>query len=477
MKLACVLASVCACALAAALVPSIAFANEQSTIDSMSPAQLSLTVQEGDDTNSATETGDFGNDADSQNPSPIDIAKAKVKLAEKKLPYTGRAIKPQPTVTLGNTILEAGNDYRISYKANKAVGTATITITGVGAYTGMATAHFTITPKAARLASAKSTDAGIATVKVRKAAGATAYQFRVATNKAFTKNVKTARVSERSFTFKNLLKGKRYYVQARAYKTVDGKRIWGDWSATKTVKVLKDGKWKKSEGYFYYYLPTKKLAKGLTEINGKTYLFDKKGRQLTGWQWYKDSYLFFNPANKQDGYMQTKCVINGIKLRKDGTAISSGNAGAELYVMWKAQKVLESLTTPAQSKRAKLLAGFNWMRDECNESNPRAFSAYSGWHRTFALDILDDWTGSCYSCGAAFAYYANAVGCESCAVISSGGHGWAEVDGNVYDVEWSRHSSHNYFDFPYSWSGWDGTPNYAANRTYVVWIAPQTSRW
>lgn len=60
-------------------------------------------------------------------------------------PYTGSAITPDPEeVKDGATTLVKGTDYTVSC-ANKYVGTATLTITGKGNYTGTNTANFTIT--------------------------------------------------------------------------------------------------------------------------------------------------------------------------------------------------------------------------------------------------------------------------------------------------------------------------------------------
>ena len=58
--------------------------------------------------------------------------------------YTGKALTPKPTVKIGNTTLKEGTDYTLSYKANTNVGTATITITGKGNYSGTKTATFKI---------------------------------------------------------------------------------------------------------------------------------------------------------------------------------------------------------------------------------------------------------------------------------------------------------------------------------------------
>ena len=72
-----------------------------------------------------------------------DIANATVSSIPAQT-YTGRAITPQPVVTLGTKKLVAGTDYTITYANNVNVGTATITIKGMGNYTGTKTARFTI---------------------------------------------------------------------------------------------------------------------------------------------------------------------------------------------------------------------------------------------------------------------------------------------------------------------------------------------
>ena len=53
--------------------------------------------------------------------------------------------------------------------------------------------------------------------------------------KAKVKNIKT---NTPKYTIKKLKK-KKYYVQVRAYRTVNGKKIYGDWSKVKSVKVKK----------------------------------------------------------------------------------------------------------------------------------------------------------------------------------------------------------------------------------------------
>jgi len=63
--------------------------------------------------------------------------------------YSRSDITPAITVKDGNSTLASGTDYTINgYQNNRNVGTATVTITGTGNYTGIITANFTINRKA-----------------------------------------------------------------------------------------------------------------------------------------------------------------------------------------------------------------------------------------------------------------------------------------------------------------------------------------
>ena len=61
--------------------------------------------------------------------------------------YTGSAVEPAVTVTLEDgTVLVKGTDYTVSYENNTNAGTAAITVTGAGNYSGTLTDTFTIEP-------------------------------------------------------------------------------------------------------------------------------------------------------------------------------------------------------------------------------------------------------------------------------------------------------------------------------------------
>ncbi len=75
------------------------------------------------------------------------VGSGTVTLPASSYVYTGSAVNPVPTVKQGNVTLTAGTDYTVAYSNNVNVGTATVTVTGKGNYSGTKTANFTITAK------------------------------------------------------------------------------------------------------------------------------------------------------------------------------------------------------------------------------------------------------------------------------------------------------------------------------------------
>ena len=65
--------------------------------------------------------------------------------------WTGSPIEPSVTVTLGGVTLVRGTDYTVAYSGNTAVGTATVTVTGIGNYSGQVQTTFAIVQARVRL--------------------------------------------------------------------------------------------------------------------------------------------------------------------------------------------------------------------------------------------------------------------------------------------------------------------------------------
>ena len=76
--------------------------------------------------------------------SRISISKANVTLSTSTYAYDGKAKTPTVTVKVGGKTLKKDTDYTVSYSNNTKVGTAKVTITGKGNYTGSVSKTYSI---------------------------------------------------------------------------------------------------------------------------------------------------------------------------------------------------------------------------------------------------------------------------------------------------------------------------------------------
>lgn len=90
-----------------------------------------------------------------------------------------------------------------------------------------------------KLNSAKSTSKKKIKASWSKVGGASGYQVMWSTYKNFSKNYKTKSVKAKysSKTVTTAQSKKIYYVRVRAYKTINGKKVYSQWSSTKKVKT------------------------------------------------------------------------------------------------------------------------------------------------------------------------------------------------------------------------------------------------
>ena len=75
---------------------------------------------------------------------PASLEGTAVTLDQPQFTVTGSEIRPAVTVTLNGKTLTEGIDYTVSYANNIEIGTATVTVTGTGNYTGTAQTTFAI---------------------------------------------------------------------------------------------------------------------------------------------------------------------------------------------------------------------------------------------------------------------------------------------------------------------------------------------
>ncbi len=165
-----------------------------------------------------------------------------IKLSATSYTYNGKTKKPTVTVkdSKGKT-LKKDTDYTVKYASGrKNPGKYTVTVTFKGKYSGTKKLSFTIKPAKATLSKVSAGSKQL-TATWKTVTAVTGYEVQASTSSKFTsKTTKKATVKSaktKKTTIKKLTKGKKYYVRVRAYKTVDGKKIYGAWSTVKSVKV------------------------------------------------------------------------------------------------------------------------------------------------------------------------------------------------------------------------------------------------
>ena len=105
------------------------------------------------------------------------------------------------------------------------------TIGGEAVYTGDSQVTLVI-KKAIKKKSAKK-----ATIKLKKVVGVNGYQVKVSINKKFKKKTTVTVASKKvKVIVKKLKAGKKYFVKARTYTIIDGKKVYGKWSKVKKIK-------------------------------------------------------------------------------------------------------------------------------------------------------------------------------------------------------------------------------------------------
>lgn len=103
-----------------------------------------------------------------------------------------------------------------------------------------------------------------------------------------------------------------------------------------------------------------------------------------------------------------------------------------------ARSVVDHITDSYMSPSDKLWTCFEYVMSAYESTgNPRIpHYTEEDWAAVYGYDMFGPTGGgNCFSFAAAFAYLAKACGCEEVYACNSGFHGWAEVDGLVYDPE------------------------------------------
>ncbi|MCM1365337.1 MAG: leucine-rich repeat protein [Faecalibacterium sp.] len=146
--------------------------------------------------------------------------------------YTGKEVKPTVTVKNGKTTLKLGTHYKVTYKNNKNMGTATVTVKGIEkyGYKGTKTLTFKIVPANVKNLKATQTTSSVKLTwsAVTGAKGYRVFKYDTA-KKAY---VKVADTTKTTYTFSKLKAGTGYKYAVQAYAK-NGKTTY--LSASKTT--------------------------------------------------------------------------------------------------------------------------------------------------------------------------------------------------------------------------------------------------
>lgn len=164
-----------------------------------------------------------------------------VYLKKNKLVYTGSNVEPEVVIDINYPAKVTENDYTIAYPdESNAIGKYTVVVTFKGNYKGTAKLTYEIVPKGTALSKVTPGRKCFTAKWIKQAKQTTGYQLQYSTSSTFKSGNKSVLITKNSTVSKKVTKlkaKKKYYVRVRTYKTVDGTKIYSDWSAKKSVKT------------------------------------------------------------------------------------------------------------------------------------------------------------------------------------------------------------------------------------------------
>lgn len=191
--------------------------------------------------------------------------------------YTGKALTPKPTVKVGATTLKEGADYTLSYTSNVNVGTATVTITGKGNYTGERKATFKIEAQPA--------------AKVPVVTGSWVNSGRW----WFSYDAKTRAAQRKAYPVNEWVKvgNRRYHFDGAGWMHSGWLSLSGRWYWLGADGAMRTG-WHLVGPTWYYMGPDGAMWTGKKGIGGATYYLDPSGAMRTGWNLEDNTWYFYD---------------------------------------------------------------------------------------------------------------------------------------------------------------------------------------
>ena len=199
--------------------------------------------------------------------------------------YTGKEITPSVTVKYNGITLTNGTDYTVLYSNHVDTGTATVTITGKGYYTGSRVINFTI----------KEIKNG--------------WVYDNGKWYYYSQNIKQ--------TGWKYIGSKWYYMDNNGVMQKGWKYIGSNWYFFNESGDMRTG-WFTRYGKTYYCKPDGSMARQFVKVGSSTYYFDSEGALQTGWKQVGNKWYYMN----SNGVVQTgwkQLGKNWYYLNSDGS--------------------------------------------------------------------------------------------------------------------------------------------------------------
>ncbi len=183
----------------------------------------------------------------------LDLEDASITLSPQEYTYNGFARKPSVTVEFLNEngkfkTLKKNTDYTVSYSDNKRPGEATVTVTGVGKYTGTNRETFDIVPRSPSSLSLKKEKSAKVTMTWKRQKEAEYDEIEYSTSRDFEnsktistkgngmtfEDAKNPLSSKKKYTFTGLKPKTKYYIRIRSWANNQCSKWEG-----KTIKTKK----------------------------------------------------------------------------------------------------------------------------------------------------------------------------------------------------------------------------------------------
>lgn len=174
---------------------------------------------------------------------------------------------------------------------------------------------------------------------------------------------------------------------------------------TATSKTAVKKGWVNSGTKRYYYVNGKKVINTWKTISKKRYYFGSDGAMKKGWQTISKKKYYFG----SDGVMKTGWYSIGSKsyyFNSQGVYVPSKTKAMDKTLLAKTDQIIKAAVSSKDSSTTKLKKLFNYVQKNYSYGRVMNFTGKSGWHYTYAKEIMTKKKGSCYHYAAAYAVLA-----------------------------------------------------------------------